>query len=254
LPRANFVEACPIVDEVMLIKEKEEIQLLRQVAAIADAGFLAAFKILKPGITENMLVGEAERAMRRLGSEWSPGPGNADIGSGYRTAFNERGFTQPPTNKIIQRGENVLIDLGPVYRLYMGDACYNAIVGKPSKEQESLKNAYEHISKYLIQNMKAGIKISDFVKLAYKEVVATGYDKYSVPYFGHGAGTDVRIPPIIDLNNETCFKENMVVTAGLHFYAPHIGGMRLEAPVLITKNGGEILTKYNLEVHEAPIF
>ena len=44
------------------------------------------------------------------------------------------------------------------------------------------------------------------------------------------------------------FEENMVEVAAVVFNRPGLGGLRLEAPTLITKNGSEMLPKTPVEV------
>lgn len=143
LPQVEMSDGCPLLDQVMLIKEKQEIALLRQAAAIADAGFLAAREALRPGVSENHVAGVAEAAMRDLGNEfnWSQS-GGTEVGSGHRTAYLG-GVTQPATQKIIQDGDNIILDLHPMYRLYMADACYNLVVGKAGAEQRRLAGVWE---------------------------------------------------------------------------------------------------------------
>ena len=44
------------------------------------------------------------------------------------------------------------------------------------------------------------------------------------------------------------FEENMVEIAAIVFNRPGLGGLRLESPTLITRNGAELLPKTSLEV------
>ena len=44
------------------------------------------------------------------------------------------------------------------------------------------------------------------------------------------------------------FKEDMVEIAAIVFNHPGLGGLRLESPTLITKNGAEVLPKTPFEV------
>ncbi|BEQ13186.1 Xaa-Pro peptidase family protein [Desulfoferula mesophila] len=249
LPQVEMSDGCPLLDQVMLIKEKQEIALLRQAAAIADAGFLAAREALRPGVSENHVAGVAEAAMRDLGNEfnWSQS-GGTEVGSGHRTAYLG-GVTQPATQKIIQDGDNIILDLHPMYRLYMADACYNLVVGKAGAEQRRLAGVWEKAVETLLAQSCPGVAISAAAKAAYQVFEEAGLGEYGLRAFGHGLGVDTRVTPSIGPGNDSLFQENMVIAAGAHLYVPGVGGMRLELPTLITADGAEPLCRFAQEVH-----
>ncbi|MEN6423352.1 MAG: aminopeptidase P family N-terminal domain-containing protein, partial [Smithella sp.] len=113
LPKATFVNAINIVDRASYIKEPGEIHLMRQAAAIADSGIDCVRNALDIGMTEAEIAGIGEMELRRLGSEyhWAV-TGSSEVASGYRATWAMNGTTQP-TQKIVQRGENIIVDLHP---------------------------------------------------------------------------------------------------------------------------------------------
>ncbi|MGE5618702.1 MAG: M24 family metallopeptidase [Sphingomonadaceae bacterium] len=243
LPEATFVDGTDIVDEVMVVKEKEEIELMRQAAAIGDIGLKAAVDALRVGVTENYLAGVGELAMRKAGSEWSWSVTAGDeVGSGYRTAYPV-GITQPATEKMVQLGDMVILDFHPMYRLYFCDLTANAILGKPTREQQRLAEVWQQGVQVLLRHMLPGAPVAEAARATHQFVVDAGLGEYLWPAFGHGLGTDSRVPPLINEKSEEKFQENMTVAAGLHIYWPGVGGMRLELPTLVTPRGGEPLAK-----------
>lgn len=249
LPKAKFENANPVLDTAMLVKEREEIRLLRQTAAIADAGLLAVVDFIKPGRTENQVAGEAERAMRSLGNEWNWSlSGGTEVGSGPRTAY-KGGFTQPATNKIVQLGENIILDLHPMYRLYMADACFNLIVGRPSERQLRLAAVWEKALHELLKHMYHGQTVANAAHAAHCVLQESEFAAHALPRFGHGLGVDTRVAPSITLTNKMPFEKDMVVAAGIHVYVPGLGGMRTELPVLIGETEAEPLCKLGTKLH-----
>lgn len=248
LPQAKILNGTPVIDKVMVIKEKEEITLMRQAASIADIAMNAALEAIKPGVTEYEIIGVIQYAIAKAGAfTWIGGP--TEVISGYRAHYY-RDITTFPSEKIIQKGDMVIMDLHPQYRQYLADFAQTAVVGPPNPGQRKIADVWKETINTLIQAMAPGVVISDVARLAQEKINKLGYGDYVVPgFFGHGLGTCTRIPPIIRMGNQDKLEGNMVVAAGCHIYQPGVGGMRLECPVLITSKGSEPLVKTPLELH-----
>lgn len=246
-PQATFVNALNIVDRACYIKEPGEIHLLRQAAAIADSGIDCVENSLELGMTETQIAGIGEMELRRLGSEyhWAI-TGSSEVASGYRATYNMNGTTQP-TQKVVQSGENIIVDLHPLYQLYPSDLAHNFIIGQPSPEQLKLADAYLATAETIVRNFKAGNKVGDICKTVMDKVTELGYGACTIPSFGHGLGVFGHewYPAIVnnDEFRDVVLEENVVEVAFLAMTVPGVCGMRLECPVLVTKDGGEMLCK-----------
>jgi len=250
LPEAHLDNAVPWTEEVLSIKDQDEIARLRKAAQIADIGMAAAMEALRPGVTENAVAGEVERAIRLAGSEWAwSGTQGTEVGSGLRTGF-KRGVTQPATEKIIRAGEMVIVDLHTMYRLYLGDLAGNFYMGKnPPRAVAELAACWEETVAFLLNAMKPGERIADLVDRAFSIMEKHGMAEWGLRAFGHGLGTCARTPPYMVQGNQAELKANMVLALGTHLYNPEVGGMRLELPVLITESGAEPLSKWPSRLH-----
>jgi Xaa-Pro aminopeptidase len=180
-----------------------------------------------------------------------PVTGSNEIASGYRTCYGVGGCT-PPTDKLVQRGENLLVDMHPTYRQYCSDLSHNYILGEPSPEQRKLADAYLSACKTLIASLKAGSTIGDVFKQTSDELDRSGYRQYTLPGYGHGLGVVGHEwhPAIIDNDEfrDVVLEENVVEVAALVINVPEVGGMRFEAPVRVTSSGGEMLSATPLEL------
>jgi len=232
LPAATFVNAVNIVDRACYIKEPGEIKLLRQAAAIADAGINCVRHSLEIGMTETEIAGIGEMELRRLGSEyhWAV-TGSSEIATGYRATYAMNGTTQP-TQKMVQAGENIIVDLHPLYQLYPSDLAHNFILGKPSPEQQKLADAYLKTAETIVRNFKAGNTVGDISKNVMDTVTELGYAQYTIPSFGHGLGVFGHewYPAIVnnDEFRDVVLEENVVEVAFLAMTVPGVCGMRLE--------------------------
>lgn len=252
LPHARFVDALDLMDEVTFVKEPEEIKLMRHAAAIADAAQERVKESLYVGISEMEIAGIGEMEMRRLGSEYHwPVTGSSEIASGFRAAYPLGGCT-PPTDKIVQRNENLLVDMHPTYKQYFSDLSHNYILGKPTPEQRKLADAYLAAAETLVENLKAGNTVGQVWQAVNDSVQTSGYGLFTLPGFGHGLGVIGHewYPAIVsnDEFRDVVLEENVVEVAALVINVPDVGGMRLECPVRVTVSGGEMLCRTPLEL------
>jgi hypothetical protein len=114
-PSIEFVDISKIWIDLTVVKHPAEIEHLRRAVDIAVAGCNAAIEFVKPGVKEYEVAAYAEYKMRAMGSEMTPFVTN--VASGVNSAIFER----ISTDKVIEKDEMVIIDLGSVYRGYTGD-------------------------------------------------------------------------------------------------------------------------------------
>ncbi len=154
LPDAVLVDGHEIVDRLTGVKEDAEVSLMRQAAAIVDYGHEAVGRSLRPGMSEKQIAGVAEKAIRDGGSEFAWAfTGGQEIASGLRTWT---GACTPATDKLVQRGEFVLIDLHAMYGLMLGDVAHNAVLGEPTPAQRTVIEGFSATCERLVENMQPG--------------------------------------------------------------------------------------------------
>ncbi len=252
LPKAKFVNALDVVDRAAYVKEPGEIKLLRQAAAIADAGIERVKESLEIGMSETEIAGIGEMELRRLGSEyhWAV-TGSSEVASGYRATYAMNGTTQP-TEKLVQRGENIIVDLHPMYRLYYSDLAHNFMLGEPSPEQQKYSDMYLWTAETIVENFRSGNTVGKVAAAVLEKVQSLGFPGTVIPSFGHGLGVMGHewYPAIVnnDEFRDVVLEDNVVEVAFLAMSVPGVWGMRLECPVLVTPSGGEMLCKTPLEL------
>ena len=138
-PGHQLVDVTPLVESILVVKETEEIELIRKASEITDIGFKAGVENIEEGKTECQVAGAAELAMRNAGNEWLWSlSGNTEVGSGYRTQYY-RCNVSPPTRKKIKKGEWVKLDVHATYNQYMSDLMFPVFFGdRPSAEETAL--------------------------------------------------------------------------------------------------------------------
>lgn len=109
-------DCTPIMTALRIAKEDGEIERIRAAASVAVTGMAAAVKALKPGLTESQIAAEAEYAMRQAGADefW-----RTYVCSGPRTNI-AHGL---PTQRRIEEGDLVMMDIHPIVNGYSADIC-----------------------------------------------------------------------------------------------------------------------------------
>jgi Xaa-Pro aminopeptidase len=259
LPNAEFVNAIEIIDELSMYKEPGVVNRFRKASEIVDAGHAAVMEEFEVGMTETEIAGIAERAMRREGSEWAWSfTGGNEIASGYRTAY-PMGACTPATRRKTRRGEPLMVDLHAMFMLALGDHAHNYLITPVSRRQRELAEYFIDTVNRVIDLYEPGAtpaRIADGV-LSWAE--KRGIAQYLIPGFEHGIGLmgdEWRIgvnngPMPYWTNPDHVYEPGQMVICAVQMMVPEEKiGFRYEAPIVITKDGCEVLAKTPLEVTE----
>ncbi len=153
-----------------------------------------------------------------------------------------------PTDKKIEAGELVTIDMGCIYKGYCSDITRTFPVGGPIKDKQ-LQEAYDVVlasNKAGIAAVKAGVKGSHVDKVARDIISNSEFKDYFVHSTGHGVGIDVHELPSVSPSYEGRLLNNAVVTVEPGIYIPNVGGIRIEDMVLVHDDEPIVLT-YGIE-------
>lgn len=233
-PNMKLVEIDKVIQEVMVFKDEYEIDMMRKVASICDAGYLKAKEIIRPGITENELAGHIELEMRIHGCEgyWVPN----QVGTGKVVLMDHY-----PSETVIGKNDYVKIGLHPVYNNYCGDICAIYSLAKPDEKFHNMCNAVEIASGKVIEAMKPGVKSSELFMVYYNYLEGKGYHQTCNWYIGHGLGTG-HLKPLISPNDDTVLEENMIIILNALAQPRGENGFMNEIMLLINADGAEKLS------------
>jgi Xaa-Pro aminopeptidase len=214
------------------VKDEDEIALIRRAIALCDAGQAETRAGAAPGVTELELW-----SAMRLAVETEAGartPIVADLVAGPRTG--ETGGA--PSNRRIEEGDLVLVDLVPRRDGYWGDCCATFAVGEPSaKSVKHHRRAHDRLERVL-EAVRPGAVAGDLDTLAREGL---DYPHHS----GHGLGAGWHEEPRIVPGSATVLDEGMVVAFEPGSYGEG-EGVRVEQVVLVTPDGCEVLSGHEL--------
>jgi Xaa-Pro aminopeptidase len=236
-PKADILDATKIIENLRMIKSESEIRCLEKAAEITSEGATAASEAIAVGKTELDLATVADIAMKKAGADPSELSFSPIIGSGLRTVLN----VPSPTEKKIEDGDLILMDLGGKYNGYCGDITRAKICGKPTREQRNLFEVVYRMNRETIKAIKPGMKCSEVHTFSNNIAIEAGYGDYLQHMTGHQVGLDIHEKPLL-LNDDAPLVPGMVHSIEPGLYVPGVGGIRVEDLVLETETGPKVLT------------
>ena len=231
----NLEETEYLFEKQRMIKDEEEVNLIQKACNITDECFKHICNFIKIGKTEKEIAFEIDKFFIEHGSD---GPSFETIVVSGKNSSKPHGV---PTDKKIEAGDTITIDMGCKYKGYASDMTRTIFAGFMPIQ---VKNVYDLVLKNQLQTlkeMKDGISIRQLSRMVEGDFKLNGYNL--VHALGHGVGLDIHEIPIISGKSDGVLKENMVVTSEPGIYIPNCMGVRIEDTVLITKNGCINLTK-----------
>ncbi|OEF95556.1 Xaa-Pro dipeptidase [Vulcanibacillus modesticaldus] len=233
----KLVPLSQVIESLRIVKDEEEIKLIKKATEIADQAFSHILNVIKPGIKEVDVSLELEFKMRELGAQGASF--EIIVASGFRSAL-PHGIA---SEKVIETGDFVTIDFGAIYNGYVSDITRTVVVGKASEKQKEIYNIVLEAQLNGVNKIRAGMTGKEADALTRDIIARYGYAEYFGHGTGHGIGLDVHEAPTVSHKGETVLKPGMLVTVEPGIYIPEFGGVRIEDDLLITETGNEILTK-----------
>lgn len=228
-PHVEVVDAKQIVAPLRKIKDRYELELMKRAGKLADYAIEVAVDLLKPGITENELALEVEYCVRKKGAERLSFP--MFVNSGKRSLW----LHGMATDKRIEEGDVVLIDVGPVYNGYCADIARTFVVGKAGEEQRKAYRAYLEMQERaveLIERRKNEITVLEIERSNDEFLKSYGYGGLYVRGFVHGIGLgfeEIPFPTIFPEDLRERLVEGMTLAAGHSVLSiKKVGGFRIE--------------------------
>jgi Xaa-Pro aminopeptidase len=229
-----------IVDKLRLVKRPEEIELLKRAVAITDETFAHICEWIQPGMTEKEVQWEIARYMVALGAD---GPAfETIVASGPNGSMPHA----HPTNRQIQAGELITIDMGARYKGYCADMTRTICIGEPAEAR--MYEVYDAVLNAM-KTCEAGIHASitgvAADALARASLEMAGLSNYYIHSTGHGVGLQVHEGPQLSARapEDMVLPAGSVVTIEPGVYIPNWGGVRIEDCGLVTENSLEVLTQ-----------
>lgn len=249
---------------MIIIKNNEEVELMRKSALLVSKTLSEVAAVLKPGITTlslDKMIGEYIHDHYAVPSflKYNGYPFNSCI------SVNDVVVHGFPNKRELKEGDIVSIDIGVILNEWHGDHAYTFALGDPGKDVMQLikvtkESLYKGIEKAVAGNRVGDISfaIQEHTEKKYgygvvRELVGHGLGKNmhedpQVPNYGkRGSGTKLKegmvlaIEPMINLGKKEVFTENDGWTVRTKDGKPSV---HFEHDICIRKNKADILSDY----------
>ena len=235
LPGVRLKPSIGLVEGLRAVKDPDELSSLKEAVSVASVGFRAVERRGLRGRTEKDAADLIEASFKKAGAD---GLSFAPIvASGSRGALPHA----KPTDKLIKKGELVVVDAGITLGGYCSDRTRTYVTGRPTRLQKKLYSTVKAAHDRAIEMIRPGLKAGEVDRAARGVISKAGFGRYFSHGTGHGVGLDIHEAPSIGPRSEETIVRGMVFTVEPGVYLPGVGGVRLEDMVVVTGDGCEVL-------------
>ena len=235
--KPEMVSTAGIVEKLRAFKDEDELKLLARAIEIGDEAFELVAPTIEAGITEREIAWELEKAMRERGAE--------KIGYDIIVAAGANGALphHRASDKIVEDGDAIVIDMGAVYEGYTGDMTRTIIVGEAD---ETFLKVYDTVLRAQLEaedKARAGMTGKEVDAIARDIITEAGYGDAFGHSLGHGIGLEVHEEPRISAQSDQVLEDGMVFTIEPGIYLSGWGGVRIEDNVVMENGRVRIMTR-----------
>lgn len=234
-PRVEAAEA--IFASLRMIKDAQELDLMRRAVGIAERAVLATLATIRVGQTEREIGAELVVQTLRAGSD-ADLPFAPIVASGPNSALPHATLS----DRAIQHGDLITLDWGAAKNGYVADLTRTYAVGAVSDELRAIYELVLAANTAARAATRPGALAADVDAAARQAITAGGYGQYFIHRVGHGIGLEGHEDPSVHGRNELSLEAGMTFTIEPGIYVPGVGGARIEDDVVVTADGVESLS------------
>jgi Xaa-Pro aminopeptidase len=226
-----------VVESERRTKDEAEIARIAAACRIADQALAEIAPRLGDGLTEAEVRNELEVRMRQLGAS---GPSYETIvASGPTNAALPH---HRPTDRRIETGDTVIIDVGALVDGYHSDMTRSYVAGPPDSDQQYAYDVVLQAQVAGVAAVRAGLSARELDAVCRDAITAAGYGDWFTHGTGHGVGLLIHEDPFAGRTSDAILQVGDVVTVEPGLYREGFGGIRIEDLVVVTSDGCRVLT------------
>jgi len=239
--------------KLRMIKSKEEIEIIKNGARIADIGGEEIVKNIKEGATELEIAITGRDKMEKEIAKTYPDAEYMDTWVWFQSGINTDGAHNPKTNRKLVNGDILSLNTFPMISGYYTALERTLFLDNVNDESLKAWEANVKVHKKGLELIKPGVKCSDICNELNELFAELGYLRYRTFGYGHSFGVlshfygreaGLELREDID----TVLEENMVISMEPMILIPEgnpgAGGYREHDILVIGKDRSENITKF----------
>lgn len=239
---SQLIPLTGLVEELRLIKEPQELDLLRAAAHIGDLVFTPICDIIQPGLSEKYIANKIGYFLKEFGCDKE----SFDIisVSGANAALPHG----QPGEKLLKAKDMLTMDYGGFYNGYASDMTRTIVLSEAEQLIKDRYNAVLEAQMIGVSMVREGVRCKEIDQAVRKCLKKYDLDQYFIHGTGHGVGLEIHEAPRVSSRSDEILQENMVITIEPGIYISGWGGIRIEDTVFVKQTTGEIITHSNKEL------
>ena len=242
-PEAELVRADDLIVEMRTIKSENELACMREAFRISEIATEETMKQMKPGMTEQQVVGIAQAAMYANGAEYEGHPTYVLSGVHSTHAIGR------PSPKVLKEGEMIQLNIGALVGGYSSSVGRPVCFGPMSKKMRKLVEVGLEGHYKTMEFMKAGVPAKEVVLKFEDFIRSKGCEDYLLYGPCHAIGLMEVERPWMESNSEYPLQTNMTFQVDTFLYTDEYG-LRWEDGARVTEDGVEALSDKFMEIIE----
>ncbi|MPY48672.1 aminopeptidase P family protein [Streptomyces acidicola] len=241
LPDTAYVSLTEALPMLRAVKDAAELQRLAAAGAAADAAYEEIREVRFAGRRETEVAADLAGLLRQFGHSQvdftivASGPNGAN-------PHHEAG------DRVIERGDMVVLDFGGLKHGYGSDTSRTVHVGEPDAEERRVHDIVRAAQEEGVRAVRPGAACQDVDRAARAVITEAGYGEYFIHRTGHGIGVTTHEPPYMVEGEERPLVPGMCFSVEPGVYLPGRFGVRIEDIVTVTEDGGRRLNTSEREM------
>ncbi|MEM6335273.1 MAG: aminopeptidase P family protein [Bacteroidota bacterium] len=236
-PAIQWEGRARVFDAHVARKTDVEIEAITRAQRVTEQVFEEILPLLKPGITEREIA--AEIVYRHLKHGASAMSFDPIVAAGPNGALPHA----RPTDRAIQTGELVVIDMGGFVDGYASDMTRTVAVGEPAAEARQAYEVVRRAQLAALDAARAGLFTDELDAVARGVISEAGLGAHFSHSLGHGVGLQIHEWPSVSYRMHARLEPGMVVTIEPGVYIPGQFGIRIEDIIVVQDDGCEVITR-----------